>query len=97
MMPDHTAFHVGSSGQGRAKIGLSFWEGLNTGHHMKARVHCPCSRLAALHGRIFVAADGDRLEHSYIIEYIIIGRGAANGFSGCSFSASQATYLHHIY
>ena len=35
---------------GRVCSGRSSGGGLNTGHHKKAPVHCPCSRLAALHG-----------------------------------------------
>ena len=50
MTPDHKAFQVRSSGQGQVGIGQSSGEGLNTGHHKKAPVHSPCSRLAALHG-----------------------------------------------
>ena len=47
---DHTSIQVCSSGQGRVRIDLSSWIGLNMGCHKKALVHCPCSRLAAFHG-----------------------------------------------
>ena len=47
---EHTAFHVRSFWYGRAGIGRSTEEGLVEGRHEKARVRCPCSRLAELHG-----------------------------------------------
>ena len=47
--PDNTAFHVHSSGLGRAGIGRSSEKGLSTGRHEKAPVGCPRNRLAALH------------------------------------------------
>ena len=47
MIPDHTVVQVRS---GRGGIGQSFWKGLSTGRHEKARVRCPCRRLATLHG-----------------------------------------------
>ena len=50
MTADHTVFLVRISRIGRAGIGRSSWEGLNTGRHVKAPVGCPCRRLAALHG-----------------------------------------------
>ena len=58
MTPDPTAFPVLSSGLGRAGVGRSSEEGLDTGRHEKAPVRCPCSRLAALHGapRMLLAA-----------------------------------------
>ena len=50
MPPDHTAYQVLSFGYGRAGIGLSSEEGLNTGRHDKAPEHCPCILLATHHG-----------------------------------------------
>ena len=46
MTPDHTAFQVRSSGYGRAGVGPSSWEGLNTGRHEKALFGGLRSRLA---------------------------------------------------
>ena len=50
MTPDHTAFQVHSSGYGRVRIGRFSREGIDTGRYEMAPVHCPCNRLAALHG-----------------------------------------------
>ena len=50
MTPDHIVVLVHNSGLHRAGIGRSSWKGLSSGRHEKAPVHCPCSRLAALHG-----------------------------------------------
>ena len=50
MTADHTTFLVHISGYGRAGIGQSSWEGLDTGRYMKAPAHCPFRWLAALHG-----------------------------------------------
>ena len=45
-----TAFQVRISGQGRAGIDRSLWEGHSTGRHEKAPVRLPCSPLAAIQG-----------------------------------------------
>ena len=42
MTPDHTAFLISNSGQGRTGFGRSSVEGLNTGRHYRAPVRCPC-------------------------------------------------------
>ena len=44
MTTDHTAYQVYSSVKGRARIGRSPGEGLNTGCHKTAPVRCPCSK-----------------------------------------------------
>ena len=59
--PDRTTVQLRSSGLGRAGIGRSIWKGLNTGHHEKALVRCPCSRLAALHGLLTSVGTSGRL------------------------------------
>ena len=45
MTPDHIAFQVHRSWFGQSSV-----ECLDTGHHEKTPVCCPCSRLAAFHG-----------------------------------------------
>ena len=50
LTPNHTAFQVHISGLGRAGIGRSFWEGINTERHEKAPVCCSSSWLTVLHG-----------------------------------------------
>ena len=54
MTSDHIVFYVSSSGYGRAIIGRSSWEGLYTGLHEETPVHCPWSRLAELHGALWM-------------------------------------------
>ena len=50
MTTDRTAIQVRSSGHGRAGIGRSSGEDLNTGRYGKAPVRCPCSPLVTHHG-----------------------------------------------